>query len=277
VSTETSHGDASGETSVTLTVARFEGRNRFRITAVLVAVFALYGVLFVWLGPELTAGEAVLDMVDALPAVLRELLGFESLASLEGLLASEYYTFAWTVGLGGYVAYTAAGSVAGDLSADRMDTVLAAPATRRDVLLGKYLALLVPIGVLNVVIPLLLAVAALLVADPLSLADLAALHLLSIPFLLTWGAIGLFLGVVVRRGRTAGRVGLGLVFFGWIFESVVSITDVAWLGAFSPMRYFDPPAILVDGTYDLVSAGVLLGVAVVFLALSTVAFERRDI
>ena len=32
-----------------------------------------------------------------------------------------------------------------------------------------------------------------------------------------------------------------------------------------------------DGTYDLVSAGVLLGVAVVFLALSTVAFERRDI
>lgn len=278
MSTETeSRGVASGGLGATLTIARFEGRNRLRVTGVVAAVFALYGAMFVWLGPDLIAGEAVMEMVEALPAVMRELLGFESLASMEGLLASEYYTFAWTVGLGGYVAYTAAGSVAGDFRTDRMDTLLAAPVSRRSVLLGKYLALLVPIVVLNAVIPLILYGASLLVADTLSLTDLAVLHSLSVPFLLAWGAIGLFLGVVVRRGRTAGRVSLGLVFFGWIFESAISITDSAWLGAVSPMRYFDPPAVLVHGTYDLTGAALLVGVAVVFLVASDVAFGRSDV
>lgn len=260
-----------------LQVARFEGRNRLRITGVIVVLFLLYGAMYVWLGPELVAGDAMMDVVNAMPAVLTELLGFESLASLEGLLASEFYTFGWIVGFGGYIAYSAASSVAGDLRDERMDTLLAAPISRRSVLLGKYLALLVPIVVVNATVPVGLYVASVAVGDPLAVEPLAALHLLSIPYLLLWGAVGMVLGVVVRRGRTAGRVALGLVFFGWIFESVMGVTDDAWLGGVSPVRYFDPPAVLVNGTYDVAGAGLLLAVAVVLVGFAQAWFRRGDL
>jgi len=258
-------------------VARYEARNRVPVTVVLSVLFSLFGTFYVWLGPEVVAGEQMQDLLDSLPPALSELFGFESLESLGGLLASEFYTFGWIVGLGGYVAYSAAGTVAGDLRDERMDLLLAGPVARRSVLLGKYLALLVPILVVNVVVPVALYLGSVAVGDPLSAADLAVLHALSVPYLLLWSAVGLLLGVVVRGGRTAGRLALGLVFAGWIVGAVLSTTDYAWVGAVSPTRYFDPPAVLVDGSYDLAGAALLLVAAAALVGLSLVWFERSDL
>jgi ABC-2 type transport system permease protein len=258
-------------------VVRFEGERRLRVTGVIAVLVALFGALFVWLSPDVTAAGNIDQLTEAMPPAFRELFGIETLGSLEGLLAGEFYVFSWVVGLGGYLAYSAAGSVAGDLRTDRMDTLLAAPVSRTTVLLGKFLALLVPILALNVVVPLALYGMSLLVDDPLALADLAALHALSVPYLLCWGAVGLFAGVVVRRGRTAGRVALGLVVAAWLVESLVVGTDYEWLGAVSPMRYFDPAAVLLDGTYAIADTALLAVVAVVLLVASRTAFVRSDL
>lgn len=278
MSTETAERDGRRERpqSALLEVAEFEGRNRLWVTGVITVLFVLFGALYIWVGPQMIeAGFS--ELVEAMPAVVTELFGFESLESLEGLLASEFYTLGWIVGFGGYLAYTAAGTVAGDLRDDRMDTLLSGPVARRSVLLGKFVAVLVPIVVLNVVVPVALLAMALVSGQHLVVADLVLLHLLSIPYLLFWAAVGLFLGVVVRRGRVAGRLALGVVFFAWMFESVVSTTDYAWLGGLSPVRYFDPPAVLVEGTADVAGAGLLLVAALVFVGLSLFRFQRRDL
>jgi ABC-2 type transport system permease protein len=158
-----------------------------------------------------------------------------------------------------------------------MDTVLAAPISRTSVLSGKYLALLVPILVVNVVVPLVLYVGSVLINDPMSIADLIALHVLAIPYLLCWGAVGLFAGVVVRRGRLAGRVVLAVVLGTWLVESVVVETAYEWVGLLSPMRYFEPSAVLVEGNYDIAGAVLLLAVAVVLVGTSLHFFRRRDL
>ncbi|CCQ33948.1 ABC-2 domain containing protein [Halorhabdus tiamatea SARL4B] len=277
MSTETPETTNSNQaTSPLLVVARFEGRNRLRVTGILAVLFSLFGLMYVWIGPQMIeAGFS--ELLDAMPPVVTELFGFESLESIEGLLASEFYTLGWIVGLGGYLAYSAAGTVAGDLRDERMDTLTAGPVARRSVFLGKYLALLVPIVVLNVVVPVVLYVASFAIEESLPLVDLAIVHAFSVPYLLFWSAIGLALGVVVRRGRTAGRVALGAVFFGWLAESIISTTDYDWLGGLSPMRYFDPPGVLVHGTYDVAGAGLLLGGAIVALAVSLYYFEGHDL
>jgi ABC-2 type transport system permease protein len=145
------------------------------------------------------------------------------------------------------------------------------------VLLGKYLSLLVPIVGLNVIIPLVLYAGSVLIDDPIALADLAALHALSIPYLLCWAAVGLLLGVVIGRGRTAGRAALGVVIAAWLLESFVTATDFEWLGNISPMRYFDPSGILVDGVYDPVGAVLLLAVAIMLVIVSQLRFSQMDI
>lgn len=244
---------------------------------VIAVLFSLFGWLYIWLGPEIVAGEGFQELLEALPTALNELFGFESFTSLEGLLASEFYTFGWIVGLGGYLAYSAAGSVAGDLQNDQMDALLAAPVARRSVLLGKYFALLVPIVVINVLVPVALYLESVVVGEPIAIVDLVVVHLLSIPYLLFWGASGLLLGVVVRGGRRAGRVALGMVFAAWIYESFITTTDYESAGAISPTRYFDPPEVLVHGTIDIGGAILLLVVAAVLVALSLVWFDRSDV
>lgn len=269
--------DRSERRSALWAVARFEGERRLRTAGVAAAVLAAYGVLFVWVAPDLVAGEELQTLLDAMPPVLTALLGFESLASLEGLLAGEYYTFGWLVGLAGYVAYSAAGAVAGDAETGRLDTLLAAPVSRTSVLLGNYLALLVPIVAVNVVVPPVLYASSRVVGEPLAAEPLVAFHAFAIPYLLCWGAIGLLLGVVVRRRRVAGRVALALAFGAWLAESVLAVSDYAWVGNALPTRYLDPSAVLVDGTYDLEGVGVLLLATAVILALARRAFARRDL
>jgi ABC-2 type transport system permease protein len=261
----------------TLDVVRYEAERRVRVSAVVAVALSLFAAMFVWIGPSVTASGEIDQLTEALPPLFRSLLGFETMGSLAGLLAGEFYTFAWLVGLGGYLAYSAAGSVAGDLRSDRMDTVLAAPVSRTSVLLGKYLALLVPIAVANVAVPVVLYAGSRLVDAPLPAADLLAVHALSVPYLLCWGAVGLLAGVVVRRGRTASRAALGVVVAAWLGESLVVGSDIAWLGAVAPMRHYDPPAVLVDGSYDLAGAAVLSVAAVVLVALASAAFARADL
>jgi ABC-2 type transport system permease protein len=268
-------GDRPG--GLTLAIARFEGEQRLRITGVLAVVFALFGGMFIALAPDIVATGAYDDLIESIPPAMQALVGLENFSSIEGVVSGEYYTFTWIVGLGGYLAYGAAGSVAGDLKNDRLDTVMSAPVSRTNVLLGKYLGLLVPVVILNIVVPITLYLGSVMVDMPISFTDLAVLHVLSVPYLICWTATGLFVGVVVRRGRTAGRVAVGIVVAAWLVESVVVATDYEWVGAVSPMRYFDPPAVLVNGTYGVVDAGFLLVIAAVFFIASRQWFIRSDL
>lgn len=258
-------------------VARYEGERLLAPTAVAAVALSLFGSLYVWLGPQVTAGVPIEELTEAIPPALRALFGLESLGSVEGLLASEFYTLGWIVGLAGYVAYVAAVRVAGDVAADRIDLLLVTPARRSEVLLGKYLALGVPIVVVNAVVPVALYGVSLAVDASLSLSALAAFHVLSVPYLLLWGAVGLLLGTVVDGGRTAGRVALGVVFATWIVEAVVVGSALESVGALSPARYLDPTAIIVRGEYDLGGVVLLVVATIVVLAGSAVAFGRRDV
>lgn len=145
-------------------------------------------------------------LIKQYPPALVEAFGLTVIGTIEGYVALELYEFAWLLGLGSYLAYSAAGSVAGDVDDGRMDTILATPVSRAQVVVEKFLSLLVPVVLVNAVVLVVLFVGSLLVDEPLSLADLAALHALSLPFLLCWAAVGL----VPRRRRprrTAGRTG----------------------------------------------------------------------
>lgn len=261
----------------TLTIARYEAERLVMPALVVAVALSLFGSLYVWIGPQVTAGVDIEAMTEALPPAMRALFGLESLGSVAGLLASEFYTLGWIVGLAAYVAYLAAVRIASGVETERLDATLAAPTPRASVLAGTFLALLVPIVVVNAVVPLALYGVSVTVGDPLALIDLFALHALSVPYLLAWGAVGLFLGVVVDGGRTAGRVSLGAVFATWITEAVVAGSDYEWISALAPARYLDPTAVLVRGEYALGSVAVLLGATALFLFTAGVLFDRRDL
>lgn len=259
------------------TVLAYESRKRLRMAATLAAMLSFYGIVFVAIGPDLLIGTELSELLTALPDAVSALIGFEYLDSVEGLLASEFYTFGWVIGLAAYVAYAAASAVGGDVESGRMELLVSGPVSRTGVLFGTVASVLIPIVVVNAVVPLALFAGGLALGQELSLADFLVFHAISVVYLLAWTGIGTLVGVVVGRGRTAGRLTIALAFAAWIGEAFVSTTEFSALGALSPARHFDPPAILVAGEIDPIGIAVLAALAVGTFALARTWFLRGDL
>ena len=214
---------------------------------------------------------------EAFPEPMIQAFNIQTMASLEGFLAVELYMFGWVILLGLYFAYSAASIVADDIDRGRMDTLLSMPVSRERLALERFASLGVPILTVNVVTPVVVLVSADLIGESLSVVDVVALHLLSIPYLFACGGIGLLASVLFDRASVAQRVALGVTFGIYLVESLLTGTDYEGLGAIAPMRYFDPNEVLLDGTYDLAGAAILIGMMTALVIVSQTWFVRRDI
>jgi ABC-2 type transport system permease protein len=261
-----------------LEFAQYEGRHRVRGSLIMSGGIAALTALYVWMFPSVEASGVDLDAyVEAFPSALVEAFGIRSLGTIEGFLAAELYAFVWVLLLGLYLAYSAATTVAGEVEDGRMDMRLSLPVSRRRIVGEKFLSLLVPIVVVNVLTPIVVYLGVVLVGKSIAPADLVTVHALSIPYLLSCAALGLALSVAVDREGRAQRAALGLIFGLFMIESVVGGTGLEPVGGLSPTRYYEPSAILVDGHYDLAGAAILLGATVAIVLASQWWFGRKSL
>ncbi|WP_276300251.1 ABC transporter permease subunit [Halorussus lipolyticus] len=264
-----------------LDIATYESERRIRGALVLSALLAVMSLLFVALFPSIANSGADLDAyMESLPPAMQTAFGATgafSITTIEGFLAVELYQFFWLLLLGIYTAYLAGGLIAGDVERGRMDILLAAPVSRSRVVVEKFASLVPVVLAVNLVVGIAVYVTVLAIGESISLADLVVVHLLSVPYLLACGAIGLLLSVASANSDVAKRGGLGAIFGLFLLDTVSESADAGWLGAISPTRYYDPTAILVSGEYDWVGALVLLTATVALVALSAVWFRRKDI
>lgn len=256
---------------------RFGARHRVRGSLVMAAGVALLVSLVIWVYPSFQSAMDLDQLLAAYPEPVVKALGIEELSSLEGFLAVELYSFAWVILFGLYTAYAAAGIIADAVEHGRMDLWLSLPVRRWRLLVEHYLTLLVPIVVVNAVTPVVVYVGSILIDDHLALRDLVMVHVLSVPYLLATGSIGLVIGVVFSRASVAERAALAVVFALFLIESLVADTGYGWVGAVSPTHYYDVNDILIRGQYDLVAAGILLGAAVGLVWLAAMLFARTDV
>ncbi|MFC7095808.1 ABC transporter permease subunit [Halobaculum marinum] len=260
-----------------LATARFEGRRRLPASALIAVGLSAFAAMMVFLAPSLLGEVDLAAFVDQYPPALVDAFDLAAIGTIEGFIALELYQFVWLLGLGGYVAYSAAGTVAGDIEDDRLDTLLAAPVSRARVLGEKFLALAVPIVLVNVAVFVAVAAGTRLVNEPVALVDLLAVHALSVPYLLCCGAWGMLASVAAPRRSVAEGVAAGAVVAGFVVSTATAGTDVSWLGALSPTRYYDPLAILTASEYDLGGAAVLTAAAALLLVAAVVRFRGMDV
>lgn len=259
-------------------ITKFEARRRIRGTMALVLFLGLFALLVIYIYPSIEqAAGSIEDWLQTLPDTFQQSFAMESYTSIEGFLAAEVYQFVWLLLVGLYLVYLAGGMIAGDVETGRIDLLLATPVSRSRVVLEKYLSLVVPIAVLNLVMPLFVLAGVIAIGESLSTVDLFMLHLFSVPYLLFTGAVGLTLSVLLPRGDIAKRSGLALLFMVFILESVTTGTDFEWLGAISPTRYFSPVDVLVESSVDVAGAVILLAATMVLVIFSAERFKRADL
>lgn len=257
-------------------ILREESRKRVRGSVVLVVVFGLFSALYFSMFPGIE--EDIDELMEGFPDFFFDLFGIEALHTIEGFIAAEIYSFFWVVLLGLYFAYVSAGMIAKDIRERKMDLTLSNPVSRESVLLQKVASLWVPLVVLNVSVPIIVYVGALVIGESFNPVALAMAHLLSIPYLLVCAAIGTVLSVTFDRPRKAQVTALGLVFVLWLIEGVSNMNpDFEWIGDLTPSRYYDETGILVYEEYAFLDAAILLVVFLVLLGVAMLLFVRRDI
>lgn len=256
---------------------RYEGRKRRRGSVYLTLSMSALAVFAIWAFQSFAEVENIDELVEAYPEPLVKAFDIRTLATIEGFLSVELYVFGWVILLGLYLAYSAAGVIADDVDRGRMDTLLAMPVSRERIVGEKFAALAVPILLINAVTPVVVLVSTAAIGESIAVADVVVLHLFAIPYLSACAGIGLVASVVFDRASIAQRVALGVTFGLYLVESLVPGTSLEPVGALAPMRYFDPSAILLDGSYDVVGAGILVGMTLFFLVASQAWFRRVDL
>ena len=103
------------------------------------------------------------------------------------------------------------------------------------------------------------------------------MHALAVPYLLCCAAVGLAFSVFLPEERLAQRGAVGVLVVAFLARTLLTGTDYAVVERLTPMHYFDPSAILLDGTYDLGGAVVLLAATLVLVVASQRRFRRMDI
>lgn len=261
-----------------LETTRYEARRRVRGTLALAVLLGVFALLVIYIFPTLAESSADIDaLIEALPESFREGFGAETYTTIEGFVAAELYRSVWVLLLGLYMAYAAGGTLADDIESGRLYLTLAAPVARKRIAFEKFLALGLPIAVLNLTMPLVVFGGTIAVGYPLDPYYLLVVHVLSIPYLLVCSGIGMVLSVVLDRGDTAQRSAIAVVFLLFLLDSVTMGTDIEWLGTISPTRYLDPTEILLHETVDLVDPLLLFLTALVLVFLSLVRFQHRDL
>lgn len=259
-------------------IMKYEARRRIKGTVALVVFLGFFALLVVYIYPSVEAAAgSIEEWLATLPESFQSSFAMDSYTTIEGFLASEVYQFVWLLLVGLYLVYMAGGIVAGDVESGRIDLLLATPVSRTRVIIEKYLSLLVPIAILNLVMPLFVFGGVVAIGESIDFADLLLLHLFSVPYLLLTGALGLALSVLFNRADIAQRGGLAALFMLFILDSVTLGTDFEWLGSISPTRYFSPIDILVDGTIDWTGTVLLVAATVALVIFSAERFKRADL
>ena len=198
-------------------------------------------------------------------------------SSLIGFLHIELFSMILPALMVTFAAGMASGFTAGEESRGTIDVLLSYPVSRRRLILEKSAAVTLACIVSAVVVWIMAEAGAAASASALPGDRLAAALVMLVLLGLAFGAIAL--AVAARTGNRGISIGLavGLMVVMYLVDAVSNIVDgLRTLQPLSLFHYYMGGDPLRNGIV-LSDAGVLAAVAIVFLAVALIAFERRDL
>lgn len=240
-----------------------------------IAALTLYLLAFY---PTVRDNSSYADLLKAMPDSMKAMLNLvEDPTTPAGYVNAEF------LGLTGPLLFMinaiaqGAHAIAGEEERGTLDLLLANPVPRAKVVIEKFYAICVVVGLLGLLIWLLLWVGGVLVQMHLSASHLAAATINMMLLGLLFGALALCVGSATgKRGLSIGiAAAVGIVSFVW--NSTASTVD-----SMKPWRVLSPFYHYLAGEplrygFDARHAAVLVAGTLIFLAFAVVAFDRRDL
>jgi beta-exotoxin I transport system permease protein len=212
------------------------------------------------------------------PDALKKAFNLEDMTSPAGYLGSYVFGLLVPVLLAVFMIIFGSRAIAGDEEAGTLDLILAHPVSRPRLLLSRLAGLVTAVLVVSAVVFLLLfAVAGPTKTSSVGVPHLAAMTVQLALFGILFGALALAVGAAT--GRRAAAIGAAVVVlvFGYFGNNLApQVHGLGWAQRLSPFYWYLDGKPLVNGL-DLAGCALLLGVAVVLVAVGLVRFRQRDL
>lgn len=237
-----------------------------------VAVAAIYGAFY----PFASTPEYA-ELIDNLPAGLSDAFGWDEISTAHGYLGSTVYGLLGPVLVIIMAIAFGARAIAGSEEAGHLEMLIAQPVTRARVMLQRATALVITtlIGGLAVFLAILAIRSPVEIDLPIGNIGVTSLNLALLGTV--FGTLALLVGGFVgRRGLVVGISAVAAVGTYLANGLAPQVEGLAWLQNVSPFHWFSSTATLRDGI-DLPGTLLLAAVSLVFVAIATAAFSRRDV
>jgi len=236
-----------------------------------------YLLVMLVLYPTIHGNQSFEKLVRSYPEALRKIFGLADFTSGAGYLRTEVFSFMVPLLLAVFAILWGSDLVAGEEERGTLDLLLAAPVTRRRVLVQKWLALLTGVGLLVAALEVLIGLLGPLFQLHVGWVPLTAALLGSGLFAAVFGTLALALGAAAGSRSVARGAATALAVAMYLLSTLAQL--VTWLG---PVRgaslWYHALGTDPLGTgLHVVHLAVLVAAVGALGALGVVAFDRRDI
>lgn len=238
-------------------------------------VVLLVGVI---MGPFFTAVDQDLaGFTEQLPEALLTAFGVSDIATPEGWYMAENFSFMLPAAVIAVTTVIGARALAGEEANRTMGLLLAGPVSRTQVVVEKWIAMVVHAVVLGVLAFVGTALGSLMAGLDMSLGNITAISAQLVLLGLVFGGVALALGAGSGRTRVAifGTAGIALAFF--LLDALLPLSDaLAGWARLSPFYFYAESDPLSTGM-PWAHAGVLAALAGLLVSASIWLFRRRDL
>jgi ABC-2 type transport system permease protein len=218
--------------------------------------------------------EEMNQLLKAYPQELLDAFGIENLADVENYLNSQVFLLA-PLALAFFPILTTAGAIAGAEERGTIDVLLGNPIPRWQLVVGSFAATALSLLVILAITGLLTWGTAVLMDVDLTLESTAAAVLNMWPVCLFFGGLAMLCSAFFHRRALAIAIPAFLLFAMYLVDTIGRVSeDLEDLRPASVFYYYG--SAIEDGI-DWVNFGGVTLVALVFVLLAVLAFQRRDI
>lgn len=234
-----------------------------------------------WMASFYPQMEDMMGMYDQMleNPTFKALLGSEiaGMSSFSGFLTVELFSYVGLV-LGAYVAFLAASFIAGEIEQKSSELMLSLPVSREKIILSRFATVLPIAAVISVVMLLAVYLGAMYVGESIEVLWFGYAMLFTCVFMLAVGAGALLLSALMSDGKKAAFSAIGILLVMFLVENIGSmITSIDWARHLSLYHYAKVTTIVLNHDVNWTNFGILVAVAIVFLALAVIVYKRRDI
>lgn len=218
------------------------------------------------------------ELLENYPQAILEAIGYTEVSTPQGYLNATIYGLVVAVLLLVFAVLTGTRLIAGDEEAGTLDLIQAHPVSRPSLALARFAAFTAAVVVIAAAFwVVMVAISGPAQFSEISPARLAAAHVHLALFTVMFGSITFAIGAATGRRGPALAAGAALGVIAYAAAGLLPQVDgLEWTRDYSAFTWLNGSEPLMNGI-DAGHALLMLGICLVFVALGTLGYRRRDI